>query len=49
LEYLGVSGGDNIKMHLEKIECKAMARLNLAQVRNQWWPLVNTVMKLWVP
>jgi hypothetical protein len=40
---------DNIKMDLTEIECGGMHWIDLAQDRDQWWALVNTVMNLWVP
>jgi hypothetical protein len=41
---------DNIKYILERErEWGGMDWTDLAQSRNQWWPLVNTVMNLWVP
>jgi hypothetical protein len=40
---------DNIKMHLRKIGWDGMDWIELAQDRNQWRALVNTVMNLRVP
>jgi hypothetical protein len=40
---------DSIKMHLREIEWDCMDWIDLAQDRNQWRALVNTVMKLRVP
>jgi hypothetical protein len=40
---------DNIKIDLREIEWDAMDWINLAQNRNQWRDLVNTVMNLRVP
>jgi hypothetical protein len=40
---------DNIKMDLGEIECCGMDWIYLAEVRDQWRALVNTVMNLWVP
>ena len=40
---------DNIKMDPQEVECGDMDCINLAQVRDRWWALVNTVMNLWVP
>jgi hypothetical protein len=36
-------------MNLEEIELGGMPRIDVAQDRNQWMALVNTVMNLWVP
>jgi hypothetical protein len=38
---------DNIKWILERWD--GMDWIDLAQNRDQWWALVNTVMNLWVP
>jgi hypothetical protein len=40
---------DNIKMDLGEIEWDDMDWIDLAQDRNQWMALVNTVINLWVP
>jgi hypothetical protein len=40
---------DNIKMDLKEIEWGNMEWIGLAQDRNQWMALVNTVMNLRVP
>jgi hypothetical protein len=40
---------DNIKMDLGEIGWGGMDWIYLAQNRDQWRALVNTVMKLWVP
>jgi hypothetical protein len=40
---------DNIKIDLGEIEWDGMDRIDLAQDRDQWKALVNTVMKLRVP
>jgi hypothetical protein len=40
---------DNIKIDVREIGCDGMGCINLAQDRDQWRALVNTVMKLWVP
>jgi hypothetical protein len=40
---------DNIAMGLRGIGWGDMDWINLAQVRDQWWALMNTVMKLRVP
>jgi hypothetical protein len=39
---------DNIRMDLREIGWGGMAWIDLAQDRNQWRVLVNTVMNLWV-
>jgi hypothetical protein len=40
---------DTIKMGLKGVMCKDVYWINLAQDRDQWRALVNTVMKLPVP
>jgi hypothetical protein len=40
---------DNIKMDLREIKWDGMDWIDLAQDRDQWRALVNTVMNLWVP
>jgi hypothetical protein len=40
---------DNIKMHLREIRWGGMDWIDLAQDREQWKALVNTVMKTLVP
>jgi hypothetical protein len=40
---------DNIKMHLREIEWDGMDSIELAQDRDQWRALVDTVMNLRVP
>jgi hypothetical protein len=40
---------DNIRMDLRKIGWEGVDWLHLAQDSDQWWSLVNTVMKLRVP
>jgi hypothetical protein len=40
---------DNIKMDLIEIGWGDMDSIDLAQDRDQWRALVNTVMNLWVP
>jgi hypothetical protein len=40
---------DNIKMHLREIEWGGVDWIHLAQDRDEWRALVNTVMNLWVP
>jgi hypothetical protein len=39
----------NIKMNLREIRWSGMDWIDLAQDRDQWKALVNTVMNLWVP
>jgi hypothetical protein len=39
---------DNSKMDFMKIGMKCVDWLHLAQDRDRWWALVNTVMNLWV-
>jgi hypothetical protein len=40
---------DNIKMDLREMGWGGMDWIDLAQDRDQWRALVNTVMNLWVP
>jgi hypothetical protein len=40
---------DNIKMDLREIGWGGMGWLDLAQDRDQWWALVNTVMNIRIP
>jgi hypothetical protein len=40
---------DNIKMDHRDIELDGLYWIDLAQDRDQWRALVNTVMNLWVP
>jgi hypothetical protein len=40
---------DNIKMDLREIGFGDVDWIDLAQDRNRWRALVNTVMNLWVP
>jgi hypothetical protein len=40
---------DNIKMDLRGIGWDGLDLIDLAQDRDQWRVLVNTVMNLWVP
>jgi hypothetical protein len=40
---------DNIKMDLREIGWDDMDWIDLAQNRDQWKALMNTVMNLWVP
>jgi hypothetical protein len=40
---------DNIKIDLREIECVGVDWVDLAQDRDQWRALVNTVMNLRIP
>ena len=40
---------DNIKMDLQKVRCRGMDWIDLAQDRDNWRALANAVMKLLVP
>jgi hypothetical protein len=40
---------DNIKMDVSEIEWVGTDWIDLAQNRDQWRALVNTVKKFWVP
>jgi len=40
---------DNIKMDLQEMGCEGMDWINVAQDRDRWRTLVNTVMNLQVP
>jgi hypothetical protein len=40
---------DNIKMDLRDIGCGGMDWINLAQDKDKWRALVNTVRNFWVP
>jgi hypothetical protein len=42
-------GRPRIKMDLREIEWDGMDWIDMAQDRDQWMALVNTVLKLWVP
>jgi hypothetical protein len=40
---------DNIGMDLGEVGCDDVDRIGLAQDRDKWRALVNSVMNLWVP
>jgi hypothetical protein len=40
---------DNIRMDLREIGLEGLDLIHLAEDRDQWRALVNTVMNLWVP
>ena len=40
---------DNIKMNLQEVRCRGMARIDLAKNRDRWRALVNGVMNLLFP
>jgi len=40
---------DNIKMDLQEVGWGGMDLIHLAQDRDRWQALVNTIMILWVP
>jgi len=40
---------DNIKLDLGETGCKGVNCIHLAQDRDQWWSLLNTVMNLRAP
>jgi hypothetical protein len=40
---------DNIEVNVGEIECEYEDWIHLAQVRDRWWALVNTIMKFRVP
>jgi hypothetical protein len=40
---------DNIRMDLREIGWEGVDWIHLAQDRDQWWTLVNTVMNLRIP
>jgi hypothetical protein len=39
----------NIKIHLRETGCEDVDWIRLAQDRDQWWAVVNTVMNIPVP
>ena len=40
---------DNIMMDIQEVGCGDMDWIDLAQDRDRWRALVNTLMNLWVP
>jgi hypothetical protein len=40
---------DNIRMDIKEIWCEVVDRMHLAQDRDQWSAVVNTVMNLQIP
>jgi hypothetical protein len=40
---------DNIKIDLQEVGSGGMDGIDLVQVRDRWWALVNVVMNLGVP
>jgi hypothetical protein len=48
LEDPDVDGG-NIKMDLQEVGCGGMDWIDLAQDRDSWQLLLNSVMNIWVP
>jgi len=40
---------DNIKTDLKEIGYESLDWIRLAEDKNQWWDLVNTVINIWVP
>jgi hypothetical protein len=39
----------DVKLDIREIGCEGVDWIHLAQDRNQWWAVVNTVMNIWVP
>jgi hypothetical protein len=40
---------DNIKIDIRELGLDGVDWIDLAEDRDQWWALVNTIMNLWVP
>ena len=40
---------DKIKMDLKELGWKGIEWIDLVQVKDRWWALMNAVMKFWVP
>jgi len=40
---------NNIRMDLKEIVREGVDWVHVAQDRDQWWDLVNTIINLWVP
>jgi hypothetical protein len=40
---------DNIKMDLHEVGCGGTDWIEVAQVMDRWWGLVNAVMNVWDP
>ena len=40
---------NNIKMDIQEVGCGGMDWIQVVQVRDRWWALVNAVMNLRVP
>jgi hypothetical protein len=49
LEDIGIDGENNIRMDRREIEWKGVDWIHVAQDRNQWRTVVNTVMNLRIP
>jgi len=39
---------ENIKMYLQEVGCGGMDWIELVQVGDSWWALLNVLMNLWV-
>jgi hypothetical protein len=40
---------DNVEMDLQQVRCEGLDRIELAQNRGRWRPIVNAVMNIRVP